>query len=159
MKASAIVYTSTTGFTAQYAALLSHQTGLPLCRLEEGDKLPRNIPVLYLGWLRAGRVVGLKKARNRLAVAGVCVVGLDSAADLDKLRRGNHLEHIPLFFLRGGYDPARVRGVDKLMMAAMERILSGKSDPRSRAALEAVRRGANWVSQAQLEPVLDWLAG
>lgn len=159
MRASAIVYTSATGFTAQYAALLSHQTGLPLFRLEEQNKLPRNAPVLYLGWLRAGRVVGLRKARGRMAVTGVCAVGMAPTVEVDKLRRDNQLEHIPLFFLRGGYAPARVRGINKLMMAAMEKVLSGKSGPQSRDALNAIRRGADWVSQAQLEPVLDWLTG
>lgn len=46
-----------------------------------------------------------------------------------------------------------------MMMAAMEKVLSGKSDPQSRSALDAVRQGADWVSQDQLEPVLDWLDG
>ena len=46
-----------------------------------------------------------------------------------------------------------------MMMAAMEKVLSGKHDPQSRSALEAIRRGADWVSQDQLEPVLDWLGG
>ena len=159
MRASAIVYTSATGFTAQYAALLHHQTGLPVCRLEDTGRLPRNTPVLYLGWLRAGRIMGLKKARAQLAVAGVCAVGLSPAADQEKLSRDNRLEQVPLFYLRGGYAPARVRGINKMMMAAMEKVLSGKSDPQSRSALDAVRQGADWVSQDQLEPALDWLDG
>ena len=157
MNVSAIVYTSATGFTAQHATLLHHQTGLPVFRLEDTDQLPRNTPVLYLGWLRAGKITGLKKARAQLAVAGVCAVGMAPAVELEKLRRDNRLEAVPLFYLRGGYAPARVRGINKLMMAAMEKVLAGKSDPQSRAALDAVRHGADWVSQEQLDPVLDWL--
>ena len=157
MRASAIVYTSATGFTSQYATLLHHQTGLPLYRLEEADSLPPGARVLYLGWLRAGRIVGVKQAKARLAVAGVCAVGLGPDGDVDKLRRDNRLEELPLFYLRGGYAPARVRGLNKLMMTAMEKVLAGKSDPQSRSALDAVRRGADWVSQEQLAPVLDWL--
>lgn len=159
MRVSAIVYTSATGFTAQYAQMLQHQTGLPLCRLEEAGTLPGDARVLYLGWLCAGQIKGLKKARARLHVAGVCGVGMDPQPDTGKLRRDNRLAAIPLFFLRGGYAPARVRGVYRLMMAAMERVLSAKGDPQSRAALAAVRQGADWVSQDQLEPVLDWLNG
>ena len=34
MRASAIVYTSATGFTARYARLLADETGLPAFRLE-----------------------------------------------------------------------------------------------------------------------------
>ena len=93
MKASAIVYTSNTGFTAQYATLLAHQTGLPL----------------------------------------------------------------PLYDLRGGYAPARIRGRYRLMMAMMKEILSKKTNAQSREALKAIELGADWVSAQQLGPVLDWL--
>lgn len=159
MRASAIVYTSATGFTAQYATLLHHQTGLPLYQLEEAAGLPGSTRVLYLGWLRAGKIMGLKKAASRLKVAGICAVGLAPEGNPSKLREDNRLGEIPLFYLRGGYAPARVKGLNKMMMAAMEKVLSGRHDPQSRSALEAVRRGADWVSQAQLEPVPDWLDG
>lgn len=93
MKASAIVYTSNTGFTAQYATLLAHDLGLSL----------------------------------------------------------------PLYYLRGGYAPARIRGRYRLMMAMMKAILSKETDAQSRKALKAIELGADWVSAQQLEPVLDWL--
>ena len=84
MKVSAIVYTSNTGFTAQYATLLSHQTGLPLYRLEECD-LPGSTQVLFLGWLCAGKIQGLKGAMGRFQVAGICAVGMAPQADPAKL--------------------------------------------------------------------------
>lgn len=93
MKASAIVYTSNTGFTAQYATLLAHQTGLPL----------------------------------------------------------------PLYDPQGGYAPARIWGIYRLIMAMMKAILSKKTDTQSWEALKAIEQGADWVSAQQLEPVLDWL--
>ena len=46
-----------------------------------------------------------------------------------------------------------------MMMAMMKAILSKKTDPQSREALEAMKRGADWVSAPQLEPVLNWLQG
>ena len=158
MKVSAIVYTSNTGFTAQYATLLSHQTGLPLHRLEEGT-LPQGTQVLYLGWLCAGKVQGLKKAAARFRVEAVCAVGMAPECDPAKLVGDNHWTGLPLFYLRGGYTPARVRGKYKMMMAMMKAILSKKTDSQSREALEAMERGADWVSVPQLEPVLNWLRG
>lgn len=157
MRASAIVYTSATGFTAQYATLLHHQTGLPVYRLEEAGSLPRSTRVLYLGWLRAGQIQGLKQALRRWEVAGVCAVGMAPAEGYAQELARKHALTVPLFYLRGGYAPARVRGISRLMMAAMEKVLAGKADPQSRSALDAVRRGADWVSQEQLEPVLAWL--
>lgn len=159
MKVSAIVYTSNTGFTAQYATLLSHQTGLPLHRLEEAAALPRGTQVLYLGWLSAGKLQGLKKAATRFRVEAVCAVGLAPECDLTRLAGGNRCEGLPLFYLRGGYAPARIRGKYKLMMAMMKAILSKKTDPQSRQALKAIQLGADWVSAPQVEPVLDWLRG
>ena len=50
MKPSAIVYTSNTGFTAQYASLLGGETGLPVYSLEDASKsLPQSSPIVYLG--------------------------------------------------------------------------------------------------------------
>ena len=158
MKVSAIVYTSNTGFTAQYATLLSHQTGLPLHQLKECT-LPQGTQVLYLGWLCAGKVQGLKKAAARFRVEAVCAVGMAPECDPAKLVGDNHCNGLPLFYLRGGYTPARVRGKYKMMMAMMKAILSKKTDPQSREALEAMKRGADWVSVPQLEPVLNWLRG
>ena len=156
---SAIVYTSATGFTARYAQMLAGETGLPAFRLEEADALAPGAPVLCLGWLRAGSVRGLKAARRRFRVEGVCAVGMAPEADPEQLRRDNGLENAPLFYLRGGYAPDRVRGLDRVLMAAMKRHLAGRSDPQSQAALAAMRQGADWVSGDQLGPVLAWLAG
>ena len=156
---SAIGYTSATGFTARYARLLADETGLPAFRLEEADALAPGVPVLCLGWLRAGSVRGLKAARRRFRVEGVCAVGMAPEADPEQLRRDNGLEDAPLFYLRGGYAPDKVRGLDRVLMAAMKRHLAGKSDQQSQAALAAMRQGADWVSGGQLGPVLAWLTG
>ena len=156
---SAIVYTSATGFTARYAQMLAGEAGLPAFRLEEADALAPGAPVLYLGWLRAGSVRGLKVARRRFRVAGVCAVGMAPEADPEKLRRDSGLRDAPFFYLRGGYAPDRVRGLDRVLMAAMKRHLAGRSDPQSQAALAAMRQGADWVSGERLGPVLAWLAG
>ena len=75
MNAAAIVYTSQTGFTARYAALLAERTGLPCRPLKEAAALPRGTAVIYLGWLCAGGIKGLKGARRRFRTAAVCAVG------------------------------------------------------------------------------------
>ncbi|MDD6610969.1 MAG: hypothetical protein PUE91_01980 [Clostridiales bacterium] len=50
MKPTAIVYTSNTGFTEQYARLLGQKTGLPVYALSEAGKaLPPRSSILYLG--------------------------------------------------------------------------------------------------------------
>ena len=50
MKPSAIVYTSNTGYTAEYARLLGQATGLTVYSLTEAaEKLTGGKPILYLG--------------------------------------------------------------------------------------------------------------
>ncbi len=64
MKPTTIVYTSAAGHTARYAAMLAEATGLPLHRLEE-TKLPKDTPILFMGWLFAGNLKGYAKAAKR----------------------------------------------------------------------------------------------
>ena len=159
MNAAAIVYTSQTGFTAWYAALLAERTGLPCRPLKEAAALPRGTAVIYLGWLCAGGIKGLKEARRRFRTAAVCAVGMAAEVEEAKLRRDNRLEGVPLFYLRGGYAPERLTGLYRPMMSLMSRMVSKASaeDEGARAMQEAFAKGGDWVSTEQLSPVLDAL--
>ena len=104
MDINAIVYTSATGFTARYAALLAERTRLPAYELAQaGTALSKRAPVLYLGWLCAGGIKGLKKAAARFDVKAVCAVGmsLPDPAYTAKLALPAALKQVPLFYLRG----------------------------------------------------------
>ena len=160
MNAAAIVYTSQTGFTARYAALLAERTGLPCRPLKEAAALPRGTAVIYLGWLCAGGIKGLKEARRRFRTAAVCAVGMAAEVEEAKLRRDNRLEGVPLFYLRGGYAPDRLTGPYKWAMSAMARMVTQNppKDDQERAVQEAFRQGGDWVDEAYLDPVLDWLS-
>ena len=51
MNATHIVYTSNTGYTARYAALLSGTLGIPALPLEEAlTTLPAGTPVIQSTW-------------------------------------------------------------------------------------------------------------
>ena len=59
----AIIYTTNTGSTEQYAKLLAQKTGLPTYSLAEAKK--RNFvgaEAIYLGWIMAGSVKGYAEA-------------------------------------------------------------------------------------------------
>ena len=161
---SAIVYTSNTGFTARYAAMLAEETHLPFYELKQAAvALERGAGVLYLGWLCAGGIKGLKKARSRYAVKVVCAVGMAAAstAYTAKIREQNKLEGLPLFYLRGGYDPARMTGLYKPMMSMMSKMV-GKAPaetPEDQAMRDAFAHGGDGVRADQLAPVLAWWGG
>ena len=163
MSPSAIVYASATGFTRRYADLLSERTGLPCFALGTVPGPDRGAAVLYLGWLCAGGIKGLRKARARYKVQAVCAVGMSPAgtAYTDQVRAQNHLENLPFFYLRGGYAPEKLTGFYRAMMAPMARLVSRApaETEADRAMRDAFRDGGDWVSPERLAPVLAWLDG
>ena len=113
MKAKAIVYTSNTGYTAEYARILSRETGLLVYSLEQARKeLAAGSCILYLGWLMAGKVQGYDKAAKLYAMAAVCGVGMGATgSQLEDVRRTNGIgQDIPVFTLQGGYHSEKLRG-------------------------------------------------
>ena len=165
MNPNAIVYTSNTGHTEQYAALLGNNTGLPVYPLDEAmQKLPSEEPVIYLGWLMAGKVQGYKKAAGRWPVEAVCGVGMGATgSQMQDLRKANALpDSMPVFTLQGGFDITRLRGVYKLMMTVMLKTagkgLEAKEDrtPDEDDMLDLLLHGGSRVSEDNLAAVLDW---
>ena len=168
MKPTAIVYTSNTGFTAEYASLLGGETGLPVYALEDAKKsLPQNSPVIYLGWLAAGKVQGYDKAVTKFNPQALCAVGMaKSGSQMEDVKKANNLpEGLPLFTLQGGFDLKKLRGVYKLMMSVMSKMvakkLAAKSErtPDEEDSLDLFQNGGSRVSLENLKPVLEWYRG
>lgn len=163
--AKAIVYTSNTGYTEEYAHLLGEETGLPVYSLKDAaDSLERNSGIIYLGWLMAGTVKGFKKAAGRYNIEAVCGVGMGATgSQTSDLRKTNKLpEALPVFTLQGGYAPDRLRGVYRFMMTIMSKTLgkaiAGKQNrtPEEEDMLELLQNGGNRVGREQLKALLDW---
>ena len=168
MKPSAIVYTSNTGFTAQYASLLGGETGLPVYSLEDALKsLPQSSPIVYLGWLTAGKVQGYDKVVTKFNLQALCAVGMAKCgSQMEDVKKSNNLpQGLPLFTLQGGFDLKKLRGVYKLMMLVMSKTvakkLAAKPDrtPDEEDMLDLFQNGGNRVSLENLRPVLAWYEG
>lgn len=161
MKRAAIVYTSDTGHTRQYALLLGGRTGLVVYSLKEArTALPAGSPVIYLGCIHASRVKGYARAARRYAVCAVCGVGLcDTGTLTAQVRKTTAIpEDVPLFTLQGGIDRSQLRGVHKLIIAMLTK---GLTDQKQRSEqderiLELLRRDENLVSAENLADVLAW---
>lgn len=166
MNANSIVYTSNTGYTAEYARLLGEKTGLPVYSLAEAEqKLAAGNRVIYLGWLMAGKVQGYNKAAKRYKVQAVCGVGMGgTGSQLQEVRKANAIpEKTPLFTLQGGFDIQKLSGVYKLMMTIMVKTagkgLAEKQDrtPDEDVMLEMLTQGGSRVSAENLAEVLAWV--
>ena len=167
MKPSVILYTSNTGFTAQYAALLSEQTGLPCFSLKAAGHIQPGTPILYLGWLMAGNVQGYKEAAKKYTICAVCGVGMGAkGSQIADVRKTNALpDEMPVFVLQGGFDRKRLHGIYKLMMTVMKntvgKSLARKPDrtPDEDTMLDLLENGGSRVSPENLSSVLDWYFG
>ena len=165
MKPTAIVYTSNTGYTAEYARLLGQGTGLPVYALSEASgKLDSGAAIVYLGWLMAGKVQGYAKATKRYSVCAVCGVGMGATgSQMEDVRKTNALPTgLPLFTLQGGFDMAKLHGIYKFMMSVMAKTvgkrLAAKADRTAEEdrMLELLTHGGSYVHEEHLKDVLAW---
>lgn len=168
MKPSAIIYTSNTGYTAEYAKMLGEKTGLSVYNLAEAKKnQPDGKCIIYLGWLMAGQIKGYKKVAARYSICAVCAVGMcATGSQMQDVRKNNAIpENIPVFTLQGGFDLERLHGIYKLMMTIMKNTagkgLADKADrtPDEDAMLELLTNGGSRVSEKNLDAVLGWHRG
>ena len=165
MEPKAIVYTSNTGYTAQYAALLAKKTGLHAYALDEAlEKVPDGAAVIYMGWIMAGKIQGFITAVKHYQVAAVCGVGMNpTGSQLPMVRQANGLgENMPVFTLQGGLNMDKLHGFKKLILkimgGTMGKQLMAKQDrtPEEDAILDMFRNGGDRVSRQNLKDVAAW---
>lgn len=162
---TAIVYTSNTGYTKQYAEMLSKATGLPAYNL--ANSIPpaaRGADVIFMGWLMAGGVQGYKKANKLFHVCALCAVGM-SPAEPDQtagIKKRYGVTDAPVFYLQGGFDINKLTGIYKFMMKVMCKKILGdlakttERTPEQEAVYQMATVGLNCVSEEYLKPVIEW---
>lgn len=165
MNAKAIVYTSNTGYTAEYARLLGEKTGLPVYSYAEAKTaVEAGRGIIYLGWLMAGQVKGYPNAAKKFQIKAVCAVGMGACGtQLEEVRKANAIpKDIALFTLQGGFDLNRLHGIYGFMMRVMKNILgkklAKKQDLTADEAdmLDLLQNGGNRVCGKNLLSVLGW---
>lgn len=162
---NAIIYTTNTGSTEQYAKLLSHETGLPAYSLEEAEKkVPMGAEIIYLGWVMAGSVKGYSDAVKRYKIRAACAVGMgQTGTQADVVRKKTAISaNIPLFTLQGNFNIKKLHGVYLLMMKIMVKTagkkLANKKDrtPEEDDILDMMLHDSERVSIQNLKSVLEW---
>lgn len=157
----AIVYTSKTGHTAQYAKILGEKTGLPVyCLKEAGKQLEKNTSIIYLGWLFVNSIKGYKKANSRFHVSAVCAVGLcDTGTAIADIRKMNAIpESMPLFSMQGGMDKTKLRGVYKMMINMLIKGLSSQAErnEKDERMLSLLTHDQNYVCEENTSAFAEW---
>ena len=156
-----IVYESKTGFTKKYAMMLGKKTGYQVYSVKELSKVKKTDEVIFLGWMKVGKIQGLKKVKN-YKVKAVCGSGTGRIAEPNEetVIQRNKIEGVPFFYLRGGCHPLKeMKGFDKLMLSMFVKALKNSKDKdESRIeAISIIENGYDGVKEENLKPVLDWL--
>ncbi len=161
----AIVYTSNTGFTKEYAEMLGKITDLPVYEINDAKKaIEKGSDIIYLGWLMAGSVRECKKVCKRYNVKAVCAVGLGETGKLTaQAKKANKIpDSAEAFTLQGGYAPDKLKGLYKSMMgvavnAIMKQINSKDELTESdEKMLETLKEGGSYVCEENLSMILEW---
>lgn len=156
-----IVYESKTGFTKRYAQMLGARTGFKVMGVKELSKIAPSEDVIFLGWMKVGKIQGLTKVR-KLNIKAVCGSGTGRTAepDTETVIARNNLEGIPFFYLRGGCFPLReIKGLDKIMLSMFVRMLKSQKakDEKQLEAISIIENGFDGVKEENLQPVMEWL--
>ena len=161
----AIVYTTQTGSSRQYAQLLAEKTGCSAYSLDRAkETVPAGAEIIYVGWVSASTVKGYAAAAKRYNIRAVCAVGMgQTGTQTDVIRSKNSIpDSVPLFTLQGNFDVKKLHGVYRVMMDIMVKTagkaLADKPDrtPEEDDLLDMMINGGNRVSPKNLSDVLDW---
>ena len=156
-----IVYESKTGFTKRYADMIAVKTGLEVFRTKDISKINQDEEIIFLGWMKVGKIQGLDKLR-KYNVKAVCGSGTGRTAepDAETVIARNKIESIPFFYLRGGCFPLKeIKGMDKIMLSMFLKMLKSRKDKdvKIEEAIAIVENGFDGVKEENLEPILKWL--
>lgn len=158
-----IVYESKTGFTKKYAHMLSIKTGLKVFSVKELSKINEDEEIIFLGWMKAGKIQGLDKVR-KYKVKAVCASGTGRTAEpnVEAVMEKNNIKGIPFFYLRGGCFPLReLKGWDKIMLTMFLKMLKKRKDKDEELeeSINIIENGFDGVKEENLQGVLEWLNG
>ena len=161
----AIIYTTNTGSTAQYAKMLAEQTGLSVFSMEEAkSKVEAGSEIIYLGWIMAAQVKGCKAAAKKYKIRAICAVGMEKTGTRTEEIRGKTCvpAEIPLFTLQGNFNVKKLHGLYRIMMNMMVKMvtkqLGAKAErtQRENEMLEIMLHGGENVREENLKSILDY---
>ncbi len=160
-----IIYKSNTGYTEQYAKLLSEQLGLPCYKLGRVPDCHKGRDAIFMGWLFAGSIVGYKAAAKKYRLRCVCGVGMGPPTE--ELAPGMREKMgippmVPVFYLQGGFDINKLKGPMKLIMKVKCKEIAARLNVRAelseaeQATLRMTQSGASCVCRENLAEVVAW---
>lgn len=159
-----IVYTSNSGFTKKYAEMLGEELKIPVYDFKSlSGKVAKTDEIIYMGWIMAGGIQNYKKAKKMFNIKAVCAVGMsvsDGKQDKELVKKYDMKER--LFYLQGGFDKTKLKGIYRFMMNSLEKAIKPKLEAKiDKTAdeiemLEMMNHGKDCVKKENLEEIICW---
>jgi menaquinone-dependent protoporphyrinogen IX oxidase len=168
-----VIYASASGFTRKYAEWIAEELRcdlLPRARVRVRDLLDRDV-VIYGGRLHAGGISGvglIKRNLGRLAGKKVCVFACGASPVRDEtvaeIRDRNfsrdQQSQVRFFYLRGGFDFAKLRGLDRFLMSLRLRMILRTRESERTAdetgMLAAFAAPADFTDRSAIRPLVEY---
>jgi len=159
----AIVYESNTGFTKDYAELLSSIINVPAIPVIDNSMIfDKREAVIFLGWVCAGKINGLRMARLKYNPMIIAAVGMTPMSDkyAFTLAQQNNID-VPFYYLQGGLHRERLKGFYKLMFRMVSRPILRKAEKgksqlseNEQQMVSLIKNGGSFVSRENLEELI-----
>lgn len=152
----AVIYESNTGSARRYAEMLADKFGVPAYSLREAQKiLPKDEEAIFVGWIFANKIQGLKKAQKRWNLLCVCAVGMNPGGEVyDKILREANPTDIPIFYLRGRLDLNRLKWLQKKLIQTICADLEKQNKPGTEEMINVLKNGCDFISEDNLMAVI-----
>jgi menaquinone-dependent protoporphyrinogen IX oxidase len=169
---TAVVYRSKSGYTKNYAEWISQSLS---CDLIEASEIKTNdlasySTIIYGGGLYAGGIHGMRKFLKMMDKAPdttliVFAVGATPArkATTDELFTLNFTpeqqKKISFFYLRGGFEYARLTPIDKILMELLKIKLKRTKDPTpdNKGMLAAYEHPVDFTKKDKIAPIVTYV--
>jgi len=158
--ADAVVFSSKTGFTGEYARMLGRLAGLTVYPLKNAwNAVPKGTRIIYLAPVRDGEIMHLKQVRERYLLDAVCAVGLLATSDAAQEMIEQNRLTMPFLLMQGGYRTDGLSFRERVHMRSLRRRLQKKEkrSPEEADVLTLLADGGSRVNESNLQPLVDWL--
>ena len=166
-----VIYTSKRGSTEKYAKWIAQELNteaMPfskeiLPQIKDYDK------IIYGGWVRGGGIMGMdiikknfKLFEDKKLVIFAVGLSVDNKENYIQLRELNFkapLNLIPLYVLPGAFDPAKLKGGDKLIIGVLKKVVGskknkGEQNPEQEQMVEKLEKGIDLVDKKNIEELV-----
>lgn len=169
-----VIYKSKTGFAKNYAQWIAKSLSADIFDASKvtAEKLISYDTIIYVGGLYIVGINGIKLIKenlNKLKGKKLVVIATGASPSrtdtIEAVKNGNftaeELEHIKVFYLRGGFNYEKLFLIDKILMNLLKLKLKSKKDkaPDEKGMLSAYANPMDFTREENIREVIEYVNG